>query len=185
MGSARSWACEPGVHHRKEQDTTDDNEPGVVSVSRRIGAPADAIFALLADPGRHTELDGTDMLRGVESGGPITAVGDRFVMNMFFDHFGGDYKMDNHVVEFEPGKRIAWAPAAGDDKTGRADAISEPVGHRWIFDLAPAGVDATVVTETYDCSQAPEQLQKVVQGGQHWRPAMEATLAKLEELATA
>jgi uncharacterized protein YndB with AHSA1/START domain len=155
-----------------------------VTVSRRIAAPADQIFAILADPNRHTEFDGTDMLRGVASGEPISAVGDRFVMNMYFDHFGGPYTMDNHVVEFEPGRRIAWAPAAGDDKTGRADAIGEPVGHRWVFDLAADG-DATVVTETYDCSAAPEQLQKAVNGGEHWRAGMDATLVKLEELATA
>jgi hypothetical protein len=158
---------------------------GPVAVSRRIEAPADQIFAILADPNRHTELDGTDMLRGVATGGPISGVGDRFVMNMYFDHFGGDYMMDNHVVEFEPGRRIAWAPAAGDKRAGNGGSpIGEPLGHRWIFDLVADG-DATVVTETYDCSGAPEQLQKVVNGGEHWRPAMEATLVKLEEAATA
>jgi hypothetical protein len=158
---------------------------GPVAVSRRIEAPADQIFAILADPNRHTDLDGTDMLRGVASGGPISGVGDRFVMNMYFEHFGGDYTMDNHVVEFEPGRRIAWAPAAGDDRAGNGSTpVGEPVGHRWIFDLAAEG-DATVVTETYDCSGAPEQLQKVVNGGEHWRPAMESTLAKLEAAATA
>jgi hypothetical protein len=163
--------------------TTDTT--GRVSVSRRIEAPADRIFALLADPGRHTELDGTDMLRGVASGGPVTAVGDRFVMNMYFEHFGGPYTMDNHVVEFEPGRRIAWAPAAGDERAGGGQSpVGVPLGHRWIFELAPDG-DATVVTETYDCTGAPEQLQKVVNGGEHWRGAIEATLAKLDEASTA
>jgi hypothetical protein len=158
---------------------------GVVSVSRRIEAPADHIFAVLADPGRHTELDGSGMLRGVSSGGPISAVGDRFVMNMFFDRFGGDYLMDNHVVEFEPGRRIAWAPAAGDERAGNgATPVGVPVGHRWIFELAPAG-DATLVTETYDCSDAPENLRQVVNGGEAWRGAMDETLAKLDEACTA
>jgi uncharacterized protein YndB with AHSA1/START domain len=153
---------------------------GVVSVSRRIDAPAARIFELLADPGRHTELDGSEMLRGVSSGGPVTAVGDRFVMKMFFERFGGDYLMDNHVVEFEPGRRIAWAPASGDDRTGADPTqVGVPVGHRWIFELEPDG-DATVVTETYDCSKAPESLQQVVNGGEAWRSAMEETLSKLD-----
>jgi hypothetical protein len=162
-----------------------DDTTGVVSVSRRIEAPADVIFAVLADPGRHTELDGTGMLRGPKSGGPISAVGDRFVMNMYFDHFGGDYTMDNHVVEFEPARRIAWAPAAGDERAGNGSSpVGVPLGHRWIFELAPDG-EGTVVTETYDCTGAPEQLRKVVNGGEHWRPAMELTLSKLDEVVSA
>ena len=157
----------------------------VVSVTRRIAAPAEKIFAILADPSRHTDLDGNDMLRGVASGGPITGVGDRFVMDMWFDHFGGPYTMDNHVVEYEPGRRIAWAPAANDEKTGRGpEEIGVPLGHRWVFELAPDG-DATVVTETYDCTAAPEQIRRAVRGGEHWKAGMEATLANLETVATA
>jgi Polyketide cyclase / dehydrase and lipid transport len=154
---------------------------GVVSVSRRIEASADRIFEVLSDPARHTELDGSGMLRGLSSGGSLSAVGDRFVMKMYFDRFGGDYLMDNHVVEFEPGRRVAWAPAAGDDRAGNGSTpVGVPVGHRWIFELTPDG-DATVVTETYDCSAAPESLQQVVNGGEAWRGAMDETLAKLDE----
>lgn len=153
---------------------------GVVSVSRRIDAPADHIFHVLADPARHTELDGSGMLRGVSSGGPISAVGDRFVMKMYFDRFGGDYLMDNHVIEFEPGRRIAWAPSAGDERAGNgATPIGVLVGHRWMFELAPDG-DATLVTETYDCTDAPDSLRQVVANGEAWRSAMEETLAKLD-----
>lgn len=153
---------------------------GIVSVSRRIEAPVDQVFELLSDPARHTELDGSGMLRGVASGGRVSTVGDRFVMKMYFDRFGGDYLMDNHVVEFDPGRRIAWAPAAGDARAGNgATPVGVPVGHRWIFDLAPDG-DATLVTETYDCSRAPENLRQVVNGGEAWRGAMEETLVRLE-----
>lgn len=155
-----------------------------VSVSRRIAAPADQIFALLARPDRHIEFDGSGMLRGTDTTAPITAVGDRFVMRMYFDRLGGDYVMDNHVVDLEPDRRIAWAPAAGDERAaGENFKVGVPAGHRWVFELAPDG-DATVVTETYDCTGAPEGLRQAVGNGQIWREAMEATLSRLEEICT-
>jgi hypothetical protein len=83
-----------------------------VTVSRRISAPASAIFQLLADPGRHRDLDGSGMLRGVVPGPVICGVGDVFVMKMYFGELG-DYQMINHVVEYEPGQRIGWEPEAG------------------------------------------------------------------------
>jgi hypothetical protein len=79
---------------------------------RRICAPADVIFQFLADPRMHLNLDGSGMLRGVASGSTITGVGDIFVMNMFYEELG-DYQMINHVVEYEPGRRIGWEPEAG------------------------------------------------------------------------
>ena len=54
-----------------------------VAVSRRIEAPAVDIFAILADPRRHTELDGSGMLRGAVTATPVTGVGDVFVMRMY------------------------------------------------------------------------------------------------------
>ena len=83
-----------------------------IIVSRRIGAPASEIFRILADPGRHGELDGSGMLRGVVSGTAISGVGNVFVMKMYFSELG-EYQMINHVVEYEPGRRIGWEPEAG------------------------------------------------------------------------
>ena len=48
-----------------------------ITVSRRIAASASVIFPILANPGRHRELDGSGMLRGVVSGTTISAVGGR------------------------------------------------------------------------------------------------------------
>jgi len=90
--------------------TDDEYEP--IRVSRRIGAPARVIFPILADPGRHRELDGSGMLQEVVSGTTICGVGDVFVMKMYFDELG-EYHMINHVVEYEPGRRIGWEPEAG------------------------------------------------------------------------
>ena len=83
-----------------------------ITVSRRIGSPASAIFQILADPARHRDLDGSGMLRGVVSGAAITGVGDVFVMKMYFTELG-EYEMNNHVVEYEPDRRIGWEPEAG------------------------------------------------------------------------
>ena len=76
-----------------------------VKVSRRIDAPAAMIFRVLTDPGRHAELDGSGMLRGAVTTTPISGVGDVFIMKMYFSELG-DYEMNNHVVEYEPDRRI-------------------------------------------------------------------------------
>ena len=43
------------------------------------------------------------------SGGVISGVGDVFTMKMHNDEMG-DYEMANHVVEYEPNRRIGWEP---------------------------------------------------------------------------
>ena len=165
---------------------SDENTIGVVSVSRRIAAPADQIFAVLADPARHMELDGSAMLRGDVDATPIAGVGDVFVMKMYFDQLGGDYVMRNHVAAFEPGRRIAWTPAGGDERSTQGEfEIDVPAGHQWSFDLEPDGSSATVVTETYDCTAAPKSLQEAVGHGEIWRGAMTATLERLDKACTA
>jgi hypothetical protein len=124
-----------------------------VSVSRRIEAPAGEIFRVLADPGRHTELDGSGMLRGAVTRDVVTGVGDVFVMQMYFSEHG-DYQMNNHVVEFEQDRLIGWEPAAGHG--------------------------ATVVTEIYDCSRVPAEAQEGMDGGKVWLAGMSATLERLD-----
>ena len=102
----------------------DDFTP--VAVSRRIGAPATDIFAILTDPVRHLDLDGSEMVRGAVTTGRITGVGDVFVMRMYFVALG-DYEMNNHVVEYEPDRRIGWEPEAG---RGHPDEGGGRWGHR-------------------------------------------------------
>jgi len=86
-----------------------DAEYQPVAVSRRICAPAHDIFQILASPARHPEFDGSQSLRGAGSTAVISDVGDVFVMKMHFSHIG-DYEMNNHVVEYEPDRRIGWEP---------------------------------------------------------------------------
>jgi uncharacterized protein YndB with AHSA1/START domain len=158
-----------------------------VKVSRTIEAGPAVIFRVLADPARHHEFDGSGMLRAIDSNAPITGVGDEFRMNMFFERFGGPYEMLNRVVEFEPDRRISWAPAPADDKTsdGREEIqVGRPIGHRWSYELVAEGPGSTIVTETYDCEDAPKSLRKAVDGGKYWEDSMTRSLALLDDLCT-
>jgi hypothetical protein len=104
-------------------------------------------------------------------------------MKMFFPPLG-DYEMNNHVVVFERNRRIAWEPAPG---RGHPSAPPVPTGerpgHRWGFELIPDGATGTIVREVYDCSDAPKELQRAVDGGRQWIDGMTETLARLDELA--
>ena len=152
----------------------------VVSVSRRIAAPVHAVFEVLATPSRHLDIDGSGMLRGSDSA-PVTAVGDVFIMNMYFKPLGGDYQMNNHVVAFEPDRRIAWEPENGAGHP-EVDSPNARWGHRWQFDLAPDGPAATVVTQTWDGSGIPADEKE---DGRQWRPSMTRTLERLDAVLTA
>lgn len=46
-----------------------------ISVSREIRAPAADIFRLLANPARHVELDGSDMVQGAVSAELVAGIG--------------------------------------------------------------------------------------------------------------
>ena len=154
-----------------------------ITVSRRIGAPAGEIFQLLADPGRHGDLDGSGMVQGVVSGSVVSGVGDVFVMKMYFDELG-EYHMINHVVEYEPGRRIGWEPVAGRGHPNAEPGAERPArwGQRWSFELTPAGPGATVVTEIFDCSRVPEDQRVDIDNGKIWVESMHRTLEHLDRL---
>ena len=161
--------------------TDDEYQP--VAVSRRICASAHDIFRVLANPVRHPEFDGSASLRGAGSAAVISGVGDVFVMKMYFPHIG-DYEMNNHVVEYERDRRIGWEPVAGRGHPNAAPDSSESArwGHRWSYQLTPDGPDATIVTEIYDCSQAPEEERAEMDNGNIWAAAMAETLERLDAL---
>jgi uncharacterized protein YndB with AHSA1/START domain len=151
-----------------------------VTVSHRIDAPAADIFAILADPCRHPEFDGSQMLREAVTDAVIAKVGDVFIMKMYYPTLG-DYEMNNHVVEYELNRRIGWEPQAG---CGHPDSSAPHArwGQRWSFELLSDGPEATVVTEIYDCSAAPEEERASMDDGRIWIEAMTQTLRRLEEL---
>lgn len=154
-----------------------------VTVSRRIRASAEVLFAILADPSRHPEIDASGMLR-VADGGPrtLSGPGDIFAMRMHNDVIG-DYVMANHIVEFEHGRRIFWEPALREVSGPEgAELVGVRSGLRWGWEFRPDG-DATVVTEVYDCTRGPEWLREVTRNGEDWIPVMTASLENLERIA--
>jgi hypothetical protein len=153
-----------------------------VEVSRRIEASAARIFEVLANPQRHTEFDGSGMLRGAVFDRPISGNGDAFSMKM--NRQGLDYLMLNYVVEYEPDRRIFWEPAPGDLAPAGGDptAVGIPNGYRWGFILAPDGDNATNVTEVFDYGTASDDVRQAVREGGAWVEAMTASLENLEKI---
>ncbi|GAA1137314.1 SRPBCC family protein [Ornithinicoccus hortensis] len=125
-----------------------------ITVSRVVDAPAQDIFAVLSNPARHAELDGSGFVRSDDRTDRITGTGQVFTMNMEGPHMGGEYQTDNHVVGFDDNHLIAW-------KT--APAGTEPPGWQWVWELTPEGTDATTVRLTYDWSGVtdPQLLEKI------------------------
>ncbi|MDQ6855449.1 MAG: hypothetical protein M3Z57_00045 [Candidatus Dormibacteraeota bacterium] len=161
----------------------------LVEVSRRIEAPAAVIFEFLANPQRHMDFDGSDMVRGALIDRPISGVGDTFTMRM--NRLGDDYLMLNYVVEFEPDRRIFWEPAPGDPSRAEGNDPSKvgiPAGYRWGYILTPDGGDATVVTEVFDCGPLSEELLNDggawINGTNSVRESMTASLERLDKIST-
>lgn len=121
-----------------------------LKVSGEVPASPEKVFALLADPARHPEIDGAGMLRGLATGGPLTGVGDTFRMNMNNDVLG-DYQVECRVTAFEPGRRIGWGPnLLGDFSNVLGDM--KPGGQTFTFELEPSPSGGTTVTQVYDWS---------------------------------
>jgi uncharacterized protein YndB with AHSA1/START domain len=145
------------------------------SVERLINAPAEAIFALLADPSRHHEIDGSGTVVKAPGGSQQLTLGSKFGMSM---KKGIGYSMENTVVEFEPNRRIAWQPRPPHPP------MSWFIGGRiWRYELEPKD-GGTLVRETWDISQ--ERVPAAVRPlRKQTKAAMEATLERIEQVVTA
>jgi len=124
----------------------------VLTATITITSAAEPIFAVLADPAKHSAIDGTGWVRSTLDSKPITAPGQLFRMAMYHpNHPHGHYEMINRVEVFEPPRAISWKP--GYD-TG--DGTVRYGGWIWRYDLVPLGPVRTEVTLTYDWSGVPE-----------------------------
>ncbi|HEV7657267.1 MAG TPA: SRPBCC family protein [Mycobacteriales bacterium] len=122
---------------------TDGTVSRVVSASREISAGAGAIFELIADPVQQPRWDGNDNLAKALTDERIRRAGDMFSMALT----NGGVR-ENHVVEFEEGRRLAWTPA---------DPARAPAGHLWRWELEPVGDALTRVTHTYDWTRLTDE----------------------------
>lgn len=134
------------------------NDSRQLEVTETIPGPPEKVFALLADPSRHIEIDGADMRRGLDSGpSQITGVGDDFVMNTHQEGLG-DYGMRSEVVDYEPNRRIAWAPAPYPPGVlSHLIGDIDPSGHTWSWELEPTADGGTQVTHVYDWSGVQDE----------------------------
>jgi hypothetical protein len=126
-------------------------------VSGTVDTPAEAVFAVLADPSRHCEIDGSGMCQS-SSTGPITGAGQSFVMDMYRDGLG-KYQTRNEVTAFEAGRRIAWRPSL-ETSNPEIDGLLGDItsgGQTWTFDLESTGDGKTKVTHSYDWSTIKDE----------------------------
>ena len=123
--------------------TAEQDAPRVVSASREIAAGAGRIFELIADPAAQPRWDGNDNLATASAGQRVRRTGDVFAMTLT----RGAVR-ENHVVEFEEGRRIAWTPA----EPGKV-----PPGHLWRWQLEPVDASRTRVTHTYDWTRLTDE----------------------------
>jgi uncharacterized protein YndB with AHSA1/START domain len=124
-----------------------ENNPQIVSASREIAAPAATIFELIADPAQQPRWDGNDNLVQAEAGQRVHAVGDVFTMALTTGAV-----RENHIVEFEEGRLIAWRPS---------EIGKEPPGHLWRWELTPLDDGRTRVTHTYDWTALTDEMRLV------------------------
>ena len=117
--------------------TSVDAGPKQISRTVEVNAPASELFAIVADPRRHHELDGSgtvhDNIRAPERLSP----GARFSTKMTM--YGLPYRITSTVTAFKPDQLIEW---------------SHPFGHRWRWEFVATTPTKTRVTETFDYREA-------------------------------
>ena len=139
------------------------------SVSRSIvvqAAPA-AVFAVLEDPRRHADFDGSGSVKGNLKAPAKLSKGAKFGMKM---RIGFPYTITNEVVEFEQDRLIAW------QHFGK---------HIWRYELEAVG-EGTRVTESFDWEHArsPRFIELMKYPSKN-AVSMEKTLERLKVLVDA
>ena len=150
----------------------------VMTVERMIRASPDVIFDVLAEPSKHSLIDGSGMLQGAkEEASQRLALGMTFGMSM---KMGIRYSTVSTVVEFEENRCIAW-------QTGPKGKLERFVAGRiWRYELEPRD-KGTLVRESWDITN--DHQRTLLKLGDIWsgktRRDMELTLARLDTLVTA
>ena len=131
-----------------------------VTASTTIEAAPEAVFAVLAAPSAHADIDGTGWVRESLDDARITAAGQVFRMAMYHpNHPDKDYKIANLVEVFDEPRAIAWKPGTESPETGELSFG----GWIWRYDLEATGPSRTTVTLTYDWSAVPPEVREYLQ----------------------
>ena len=140
-----------------------DAGPRKISRSAEVNAPADEIFAIVADPRRHHELDGGGTVLDAIDGPERLSSGAKFSVRM--KQYGVPYRITSRVTDFADGRVLEW---------------QHPLGHRWRWELTPLSDGATLVTETFDYSQ----IGAAKVNGLKWFGSLKHNVAGIEATLT-
>ncbi len=131
-----------------------------VTASTTIEAAPEAVFAVLADPSSHADIDGTGWVRESQDGDRITAAGQVFRMAMYHEnHPDKDYEIANLVEVFDEPRAIAWKPGTESPETGELSFGD----WTWRYDLEATAPSRTKVTLTYDWSAVGPEVREYLQ----------------------
>lgn len=139
----------------------------IVSTTKVINASAEKIFAILSDPRRHKEIDGSGQIQGFVDAPEKLSLGSKFTMDI---KVGAPYKTTNTVKSYEENREISWS------HFGR---------HVWKYQLKPVDENATEVTHSWswDPCPLPERLfLTFMKFPEKNLKSMQATLERLAEL---
>jgi uncharacterized protein YndB with AHSA1/START domain len=146
-----------------------DRGPRQVSRTVEIDAPAADLYAMVADPRRHHELDGSGTVGDNITVPDALLLGSKFSTKMKM--YGLPYRITSTVTELKPNEVFEWR---------------HPLGHRWRWEFEALSPTQTRVTETFDYRDAGS-----IKNGLKYYERMgfakgnakgiEATLAKLHD----
>jgi hypothetical protein len=106
-----------------------------------VHAPVADVFALVADPHRHHEIDGSGTVQDQIVGPHELEVGSRFSVGM--RQTGVPYTITSTVTVYEEDRLLEWR---------------HPFGHRWRWEFEQVGPASTRITETWDPTRTPFPL---------------------------
>lgn len=143
-------------------------DAGDRQVSRRVvvDASTSELYAIVANPHRHSELDGGGTVQGNISGPDRLAVGDTFTTSM--KQFGMKYRTTSTVTRAEEDRVLEWQLG---------------IGQKWRWEFEKLDDSTTRVTETWDIREIPTVAAIGMKlGGMYGRNAkgIEATLLRLQ-----
>ena len=114
-----------------------DAGPRQVSRSVEVNASAAELFAIVADPRRHHELDGSGTVGSNVSCPDKLVPGAKFTTQMRM--YGVPYRITSTITAIKTGELFEWR---------------HPVGHRWRWEFSVLAPNLTRVTETFDFRDA-------------------------------